>query len=161
MQSEVSDRKCESNTYKEKNNLVVVGGLQEAKNEQEKVQNVQVQCDGSWDLIIEERRLHEHLSVHQDVPTENERSKRRIESLDGWRAVRNEHEDKAATNESPQTNDEHPLQATKVILCLESESRKANKHQEGDQNGLHQNITFNHGTRETDSISLTESETTQ
>ena len=75
--------------------------------------------------------------------------------------VWDEHKYETPANKRPETDTENTLPACKVILRLKGKRSETNENQERDQHGLHQDVTFYHGTCEANGVGFTKGETTQ
>lgn len=100
--------------------LVVVLAVEDAKDGEEEVDDVEIQADGGSNLLLDMVVAHDELRVDEDVGAEDESGSATVDKL-GSRVIREEHGHETEENKSPESAEEVGHPRCKVILGLAGE----------------------------------------
>lgn len=115
--------------------LVVGLRVEDAKNGEEQVDNVEVQADGGRNLLLDVVLTHNHLRIDENVGAKDEGRETAVDELAG-RAVGEEHGHEAKEDETPQGAKEVGHPRGEVVLCLAGKERQEDKDTAGQDDGV-------------------------
>jgi len=110
--------------------LVILEVVEEAKNAQEEIDEVEVQADGSHNVFIWGKPTVDQVRVVDDVPAKQDRPSNRVQEVNCMREG-DEYPDNSGHTECNETAEEPRPQARKVVLGLESEDSQAQEDPQG------------------------------
>lgn len=140
--------------------LVIVLAVENPKNSQEQVDDVEIERDSSSNLLFHVIMSHDQLRIHKDVAAENQGRDSTVDQLD--RAVcREEGSHEPKQNESPQSSKQiwHP--ACEVVFCLTGEDGQGDEDSKGQDESLNDNTRIVEGCDHADRVCLECRENTQ
>jgi hypothetical protein len=120
---------------KSNQHLVVRLAVEDAQNGEEEVENVEVQADGSRDLLLDVVLAQHELRVNQDVAAEDERGNAAVDELArlaGWE----EHVHEAEKHQAPERAEEVGHPAGEVVLGLAGKGGQEDEDATGEEDGV-------------------------
>lgn len=115
--------------------LVVLLAVENSENGEEQVDDIEVKADGSCDLLLDVVMSHDKLSVHKNIPREDQSGESSIDQL-GCAAPWEEGSDESEQDQSPQTSEQIRHPRGKVVLCLACKECEANEYTRCKKDGL-------------------------
>lgn len=131
--------------------LVVLLAVQDSENGQEQVDDIQVERDGSCNLLLNMVVSHDELCVDQNVTTEDECTNNAVSQLNGA-GVREEGCHEAEDDDNPKSSSKIRDPAGKVVLGLAGEKSECDKNTEREDERLKYNLALEKGCDNTDRV---------
>ena len=123
--------------------LLSVDLLQDLKDLDEEVDDVQVELDGGQDVLLGTKSGHDHLGVHNDEHGEEECSSHSQSSV--CHLIAHEHLEEAAEDEDKEAGGEGSVHVGEVMLGLEGEGGQPNNNSSGEEECLDDNALVKEG----------------
>ena len=140
-----------------KTSLVIRLAVENAQDSKEQVEDIEVQADGSCDLLLDVVLAEHELGVNQDVAAENQSRNASVDELAGA-GLREEHVHEAEEHQSPERAEKIRHPAREVVLGLAGEGGQEDEDSAGQKDGVQHDRGLVEGDDDGDGVGLEKGE---